>query len=86
MKEELEKLDISMENISKKIMIIDENDPNYSSLLDILAQQYKTFIMLISKNPSKTEKYYIKYANLDYIKNILTSKGYLEQEPQIKGR
>ncbi len=86
MKEELEKLDISMENISKKIMIIDESDPNYSSLLDILAQQYKTFIMLISKNPSKTEKYYIKYANLDYIKNILTSKGYLEQEPQIKGR
>ena len=86
MKEELEKLDISMENISKKIMIIDENDHNYSSLLDILAQQYKTFIMLISKNPSKTEKYYIKYANLDYIKNILTSKGYLEQEPQIKGR
>ena len=86
MKEELEKLDISMENISKKIMIIDENDHNYSSLLDILAQQYKTFIMLISKNPNKTEKYYIKYANLDYIKNILTSKGYLEQEPQIKGR
>ena len=86
MKEELEKLDISMENISKKIMIIDESDPNYSSLLDILAQQYKTFIMLISKNPNKTEKYYIKYANLDYIKNILTSKGYLEQEPQIKGR
>ena len=86
MKEELEKLDISMENISKKIMIIDENDHNYSSLLDILAQQYKTFIMLISKNPNKTEKYYIKYANLDYIKNILTSKGYLEQEQQIKGR
>lgn len=86
MKEELEKLDASMGYICKKIALMDENIPDYTSLLDTLAQQYKKFLMLVSKIGMKEPDYIIKYANLDDIKNILTSKGYLEQEVKEKGR
>ena len=86
MEKALEKLDMSMKNITLRLMEYSEVHPEYKKLLSTLAQQYFASQVLLDLSNSDNIVYLFKYADIDGIKTILTNAGYLEQEKKPSSR
>lgn len=77
MRQELEKLDISMKNLCLELMKHDEDSITYKQLINELANQYHSCKTLCDM--LEDENFYFKYASLEDINTLLANAGYLEQ-------
>ena len=81
MKQILERLDISMKELTLNLIKYQENSPMYKETLDTLAKLYQAFnsAYALAQTNNMNVPYYIKYADVEMIKTLLTNAGYLEQ-------
>lgn len=85
MNQKFEQLDMSMKSLYLKLEMYRKSDFRYQEILTALAQQYQTYTTLIEslydKYKDKNVIVYVpKYSDIDSIKKLLTSAGYLEEQ------
>ena len=81
MEQILENLDLSMKELTLDLVKYQKGTPVYQKSLATLAKLYRAFNaaydLALTKNINIP--YYTKYADIEGIKTLLTSAGYLDQ-------
>ena len=80
MEKALEKLDMSMKNLTLDLVKYREDDVRYQQILNAIAQQYQACKTLLALSKDDiNEPYFFKYTDMGQIETLLTNAGYLEQ-------
>ena len=86
MEQVLEKLDMSMKELTLDLVKYKEDSPMYQKALVTLAKVYQAFNSAYDLTDNKNVPYYIKYADIEGIKTLLTNAGYLEESKKTGRR
>lgn len=87
MSQSLEKLDISMKQLTLDLMKYREDNPKYQQTLNSLNQQYQACKVLLALGQDDINNtYYFKYSNMGDIETILTNAGYIEKTKKTATR
>ena len=89
MEQVLEKLDMSMKELTLDLVKYKEDSPMHQKALVTLAKVYQAFNSaydFLAATDNKNVPYYIKYADIEGIKTLLTNAGYLEESKKTGRR
>ncbi len=88
MEQILEKLDMAMKELTLDLIKYQENSLMYQKSLDTLGKVYQAFnsVYDLATTDNINTPYYIKYADIDGIKTLLTNAGYLEESKRPASR
>ena len=88
MEQTLEKLDRAMKELTLELIKYQEDTPMYQKALVTLAKVYQAFNSAydLAATGNKNVPYYIKYADIEGIKTLLTNAGYLEESKKPASR
>ena len=89
MEQVLKKLDISMKELTLDLAKYKKDSPMYQKTLVTLAKVYQAFnsaYNLAATTDNLNVPYYIKYADIEGIKTLLTNAGYLEESKKTGRR
>ena len=87
MEQVLEKLDMAMKILTLDLVKYKEDSPMYQKALVTLAKVYLAFNSAYDfAATDKNVPYYIKYADIERIKTLLTNAGYLEESKKTGRR
>lgn len=87
MEKALEKLDMSMKNLTLDLVKYREDDVRYQQTLNAIAQQYQTCKTLLDlAKDDINEPYFFKYTDMGQIETLLSNAGYLEQPKKPASR
>ena len=86
MEQVLEKLDMAMKILTLDLVKYKEDSPIYQKALVTLANVYQAFNSAydLAATDNKNVPYYIKYADIEGIKTLLTNAGYLEESKKME--
>ena len=88
MEQVLEKLDKAMKELTLVLVKYKEDSPMYQKALVTLANVYQAFNSAydLAATDNINVPYYIKYADIERIKTLLTNAGYLEESKKAGRR
>lgn len=86
MEQVLEKLDMAMKVLTLDLVKYKEDSPMYQKALVTLAKVYQAFNSAydLAATDNINVQYYIKYADIEGIKTLLTNAGYLEESKKLE--
>ena len=88
MEQVLEELDIFMKELTLDLVKYKKDSPMYQEVLVTLAKVYQAFNSAydLAAIDNINVPYYIKYADIEEIKTLLTNAGYLEESKKTERR
>ena len=84
---QLSRIDLTMGLLCMDLMKCIEGDLKYKKIVSELAKQYQIFRTLLALYEDEINyTYFIKYSDINYIENLLTKNGYLEDPKKPANR